>query len=216
MKPIRTVVALAALMVAVGCTSDVPHVYTYDLMGALEAPAPSLAASASKLPMTLRVERFNALGGRDRYEMAYSVERNRLDHDHFHRWVERPSRTARAVVLQRLRQSQGFERVEGAGLLDADLILEVELQAFEERLQGPDSKACVTLSGRLIPTASPAQALAVLGKAEVALNSALATADESQVPLARAMEEALLLAADALCAETLDAASQWAAQGPAR
>lgn len=143
---IAVAVVLAAALA--GCLSQLerraPHYHV------LEAPGEPAKARATRAA-TLFIASTTAAGFYDAQPIAFSRQPGSRGYYQLNRWTERPSRRIHALLLERLRQSGGFEAVVGpsASGLRGDLVLETRLEELYHDAATRPGTARVTLSATL-------------------------------------------------------------------
>jgi ABC-type uncharacterized transport system auxiliary subunit len=150
----RIVFVLAALVILTGCAGKVryPTYYT------LNVPAPPDPAAATKAHASLAIREFRAPTYLRQGAIVYKTSPEQIGFYAYHRWAMDPRDFVTNSIMERLRASGGFARVQTYdGSRDVDYVLSGRLEKLEELdYQGGGVKVQVAISAEMTNIATGA------------------------------------------------------------
>jgi ABC-type uncharacterized transport system auxiliary subunit len=184
------VLCLAALVILTGCSGRVryPSYYTLNL------PAPPDPPAAEKPHANLAIREFRAPNYLRQGAIVYKTSPEQIDFYAYHRWAMDPRDFVTNAIVDRLRASGAFARVQAYnGSRDVDYVLSGRLEKLEELDYEGSVKVEVAISAEMTSTATGATVWsnAVSEIADVNKRDVPAVVSEMNRTMERAIEKLL-------------------------
>ena len=125
----RSVFGLVALVILTGCAGRVRHASYYTL----NPPAPPDPPAAENAHATVAIRQFRAQTYLRQGAIVYRTSPEQIDFYAYHRWAMDPRDFVTHSIIERLRASGAFARVQSYdGSRDVDYVLSGRLERLEE------------------------------------------------------------------------------------
>jgi ABC-type uncharacterized transport system auxiliary subunit len=181
---------LAALVILIGCAGKVryPSYYTLNL------PAPPDPPAAEKSHASLAIREFRAPNYLRQGAIVYKTSPEQIDFYAYHRWAMDPRDFVTNAVIDRLRASGAFARVQSYnGSRDADYVLSGRLEKLEELDYQGSVKVEVAISAEMtnISTGAVVWSNSISDTGDVGKRDVPAVVSEMNRTMQRAIEKLL-------------------------
>jgi ABC-type uncharacterized transport system auxiliary subunit len=184
----RSACCLAALIILTGCAGKVryPSYYTLNL------PAPPDPPAAAKSHASLAIREFRAPNYLRQGAIVYKTSPEQIDFYAYHRWAMDPRDFVTNSIINRLRASGAFARVQAYnGSRDVDYVLSGRLEKLEELDYQGSVKVEVAISAEMtsIATGAVVWSNAVSETGDVSKRDVPAVVSEMNRAMGRAIEK---------------------------
>jgi ABC-type uncharacterized transport system auxiliary subunit len=184
----RSVFGLVALVILTGCAGRVRHASYYTL----NPPAPPDPPAAENAHATVAIRQFRAPTYLRQGAIVYRTSPEQIDFYAFHRWAMDPRDFVTHSIIERLRASGAFARVQSYdGSRDVDYVLSGRLEKLEELDYQGGVKVQVALSAEMtsITTGATVWSNAVSEIGDVNKHDVPAVVSEMNRTMQRAIEK---------------------------
>ena len=184
----RSVFGLVALVILTGCAGRVRHASYYTL----NPPAPPDPPAAENAHATVAIRQFRAPTNQRQGAIVYRTSPEQIDFYAFHRWAMDPRDFVTHSIIERLRASGAFARVQSYdGSRDVDYVLSGRLEKLEELDYQGGVKVQVALSAEMtsITTGATVWSNAVSEIGDVNKHDVPAVVSEMNRTMQRAIEK---------------------------
>jgi ABC-type uncharacterized transport system auxiliary subunit len=184
----RSVFGLVALVILTGCAGKVRQANYYTL----NLPAPPDPPAAENAHATLAIRQFRAPIYLRQGAIVYRTSPEQIDFYAYHRWAMDPRDFVTHSIMERLRASQVFARVQSYdGSRDVDYVLSGRLEKLEELDYQGGVKVQVALSAEMtsITTGATVWSNAVSETGDVNKHDVPAVVSEMDRTMQRAIEK---------------------------
>jgi ABC-type uncharacterized transport system auxiliary subunit len=184
----RSVFGLVALVILTGCAGKVRQANYYTL----NLPAPPDPPTAENAHATLAIRQFRAPTYLRQGAIVYRTSPEQIDFYAYHRWAMDPRDFVTHSIIERLRASQAFARVQSYdGSRDVDYVLSGRLEKLEELDYQGGVKVQVALSAEMtsITTGATVWSNAVSEIGDVNKHDVPAVVSEMDRTMQRAIEK---------------------------
>jgi ABC-type uncharacterized transport system auxiliary subunit len=184
----RSVFGLVALVILTGCAGRVRHASYYTL----NPPAPPDPPAAENAHATVAIRQFRAPTYLRQGTIVYRTSPEQIDFYAYHRWAMDPRDFVTHSIIERLRASGAFARVQSYdGSRDVDYVLSGRLEKLEELDYQGGVKVQVALSAEMtsITTGATVWSNAVSEIGDVNKHDVPAVVSEMNRTMQRAIEK---------------------------
>ena len=184
----RSVFGLVALVILTGCAGRVRHASYYTL----NPPAPPDPPAAENAHATVAIRQFRAPTYLRQGAIVYRTSPEQIDFYAYHRWAMDPRDFVTHSIIERLRASGAFARVQSYdGSRDVDYVLSGRLEKLEELDYQGGVKVQVALSAEMtsITTGATVWSNAVSEIGDVNKHDVPAVVSEMNRTMQRAIEK---------------------------
>ena len=184
----RSVFGLVALVILTGCAGRVRHASYYTL----NPPAPPDPPAAENAHATVAIRQFRAPTYLRQGAIVYRTSPEQIDFYAFHRWAMDPRDFVTHSIIERLRASGAFARVQSYdGSRDVDYVLSGRLEKLEEVDYQGGVKVQVAISAEMtsITTGATVWSNAVSEIGDVNKHDVPAVVSEMNRTMQRAIEK---------------------------
>jgi ABC-type uncharacterized transport system auxiliary subunit len=184
----RSVFGLVALVILTGCAGRVRHASYYTL----NPPAPPDPPAAENAHATVAIRQFRAPTYLRQGAIVYRTSPEQIDFYAYHRWAMDPRDFVTHSIMERLRASGAFARVQSYdGSRDVDYVLSGRLEKLEELDYQGGVKVQVALSAEMtsITTGATVWSNAVSEIGDVNKHDVPAVVSEMNRTMQRAIEK---------------------------
>ena len=184
----RSVFGLVALVILTGCAGRVRHASYYTL----NPPAPPDPPAAENAHATVAIRQFRAQTYLRQGAIVYRTSPEQIDFYAYHRWAMDPRDFVTHSIIERLRASGAFARVQSYdGSRDVDYVLSGRLEKLEELDYQGGVKVQVALSAEMtsITTGATVWSNAVSEIGDVNKHDVPAVVSEMNRTMQRAIEK---------------------------
>jgi ABC-type uncharacterized transport system auxiliary subunit len=184
----RSVFGLVALVILTGCAGRVRHASYYTL----NPPAPPDPPAAENAHATVAIRQFRAQTYLRQGAIVYRTSPEQIDFYAYHRWAMDPRDFVTHSIIERLRASGAFARVQSYdGSRDVDYVLSGRLERLEELDYQGGVKVQVALSAEMtsITTGATVWSNAVSEIGDVNKHDVPAVVSEMNRTMQRAIEK---------------------------
>ena len=184
----RSVFGLVALVILTGCAGKVRHANYYTL----NPPAPPDPPAAENAHATVAIRQFRAPTYLRQGAIVYRTSPEQIDFYAYHRWAMDPRDFVTHSIIERLRASGAFARVQSYdGSRDVDYVLSGRLEKLEELDYQGGVKVQVALSAEMtsITTGATVWSNAVSEIGDVNKHDVPAVVSEMNRTMQRAIEK---------------------------